>query len=98
MFSLKMEADYWTSFKVDLINYLKTEVPRDKLNKDFNDLMDKMDQIQSIINKMNSSFIELEKKYMLLFSIKDFRNLFQDQNFKEEMLNYIKYKGEIKES
>lgn len=94
MFNIKIEADYYNSFKSDMLNYLRSEMPRKELGKDFIDFLGKIDSLEEKIREINSSYAELEKKYMLLFTLKDFRNLFQDKSFKQEMINYIKYKEE----
>lgn len=95
MFSFNIaSSDYWGGFKTDMLQYLKNEVSRKELNKDFSCLFDKIEEIEEKVADINKFFAEIEKKYILLFRLKDFRSLFRDESFKLEMLNYMKYKEE----
>lgn len=90
-----MNTDYHSSYKEDMVNYLVKDMPRDKLNEDFLSFLEKIDELESSVREINNCFRDLEKKYILLFSLRDFRNLFKDDKLREEMLDYIKYKGSM---
>lgn len=97
MFSVKIEADYHNNFKADMLYYLRGEISKNNLTKDFIDLFEKISEVEEKVSELNKSYLDLEKKYVLLFRVRDFRQLFQDASFRQEMFNYIKYKGEISE-
>jgi len=98
MFSLKLESDYHSNYKADMVNYLKGDMPRKNLNKDFISFLEKIDEIEDKIREVNDCFMSLQKKYMLLFALRDFRNLFKDSQLKEEMLRYMEYKESIEDN
>lgn len=97
MFSVRLVTDYSSTYKEDMLQYLKNDVNRNKLNKDFISFLDKIDELEAKVTDLNDSYRALEKKYILLFSLRDFRNLFRDEKLKEEMLRYIEFKGNIED-
>jgi hypothetical protein len=94
MFTLTTSADYNSSYKFNLVNYLRGKDCKKEVsaNQDFKDLFEKIDIVEKLIAEINNDYSKVSNKYKLLFSLRDFERLFTDSDFKKEIMLYIKYK------
>jgi hypothetical protein len=94
MFTLASTADYSNSWKFHLFSFLKGKEIKKEIsqNKDFKDIFEKYDIVEKLLVEINKDFYEISSKYKLLFSLKDYESLFKDENFKKEIILYVKYK------
>jgi len=96
MFSLTASSrDYSCAYKGNLIHYLKSHHGKEisQNNQDFKDLFEMMNVAEQLITEMNAKFNQLEEKYKLVFGLRDFETLLKQKDFKDEILLYVKYKG-----
>jgi hypothetical protein len=94
MYTLHTTLDYNNSYKSDIMSYIRSKLRKDIAdNQDFNQIFDQIDMVEKLINQINRDFIKINEKYKLLFGLKDISRLFDEPDFKSEILLYIKYKS-----
>lgn len=94
MFTLGTSFDYANSFKPELINFLRNDLRKEAAeSQDFRDLFDQLDMVEKLLKQINKDFTKINEKYKLLFGLRDYHNLFNDKDFKKEIMLYIKYKA-----
>lgn len=94
MFCLGSTFDYSNAWKFNFFNFLRGKSISKEIsqNKDFKDIFEKFDIVEKLLVEINKDFSKISSKYKLLFSLKDYESLFKDENFKNEIILYIKYK------
>lgn len=94
MFGIGSTADYTNSWKFSLFNFLRAKEIKKEIsqNQDFKEIFEKYDIVEQLLIEINKDFSKISNKYKLLFSLKDYESLFRDENFKKEIILYVKYK------
>lgn len=94
MYVLNSTFDYSNSYKSELMDYLRSNLRKEvSANQEFEDIFQQLDMVERLISQINQDFNKINEKYKLLFGLRDFGKLLKEQDFKNEILLYIKYKG-----
>jgi uncharacterized protein YicC (UPF0701 family) len=94
MYALNSNSDYSNAYKAELVQYLKSSLRKEVSgNQDFEDIFEQLDIVEKLVEQINKDFNKIQEKYKLLFGLRDFARLFKEEDFKNEILLYIKYKG-----